>query len=165
MLRQSLPLLLCFVLGCVPPSVGECIGATIGQALGFALGAKLGNGFGDAVGANRDFAGPDRAAISDAGTFVSVLHEGRRLEFTFTTGVSPSGLPRRNSECVATDYALLFDADAGLVAQVSLTLSEATATPVDGGTRIRLSCTNLSHRGADAGTVSLPDRAIDVVAP
>jgi hypothetical protein len=41
----------------------------------------------------------------------------------------------------------------------------ASAQPVDGGTRVQLTCTAIERRVPDGGFEPLCDRAIDVVAP
>ncbi|MBL8921343.1 MAG: hypothetical protein JNJ54_20960 [Myxococcaceae bacterium] len=145
--------------GCLP-NAGECIGNAIGQSLGIALGTAIGDGFGGPVGLTR----PDEARVTDAGTFVSVAHQGGRLELRFADQVLTGELPRRDPSCVMTDYAIFRDADAG-VALVTLNVVSASQAPADGGTRVRLDCKALKRKLPDAGMEALGERVIDVLAP
>lgn len=147
------------VSSCVPPSFGECLGTAIGQAVGTALG----EGFARAFGGPVDVAAPDRFAETDAGTFVSVAHLGGRLEFQFSQGLSTGRLPKSDSSCLVTDFAVLRDRDGGRE-YVYLNVVEASRSPVDdGGVRVRLECRELSRHFADGGTEAMADRSIDFV--
>ncbi len=148
---------------CFPQAAADCVGNAVGQSIGLAVGGGLSDAFGPAF--SRDLASqPDSARVTDAGTFISVPHEGGRLEFTFEAGVRSGALPRRDDVCLMRDYALFRPADAG-VAIVQMDVTFASEQPADGGTRVKLECTGLSRRSADGGSQPMADRSIDVIAP
>ncbi|MDP3500004.1 MAG: hypothetical protein Q8S33_06720 [Myxococcales bacterium] len=149
---------------CLSPRFGECLGNAIGTSIGGAIGARLGESFAAVTGGRGNPNAPDVARVVDGGTFVSVTHEGGRLELQFTTGLRPGVLPRYDPDCSLTDLALFHDADGGL-ATVKLNVTTASAQPVDGGTRVQLTCTAIERRVPDGGFEPMSDRAIDVVAP
>lgn len=148
------------VVGCAPEKAGECIGNAVGQSIGIAVGTAIGNAFGGTVAFSR----ADDARVTDAGTFISVAHQGGRLEFNFAGPVLTGELPRRDMNCLMTDYSIFRDPDAGL-ALVTMNVTSASQEPVDGGTRLRLECKDLKRKLPDAGMESMSDRSIDVVAP
>lgn len=158
-----IPLTLLALTACDLTRAGECLGSAIGQSIGNAFGSALGEGFANALGVT-PLTGPDVAARTDAGTFLSVSHEGGRLELAFAGAVRDGTLPRSDSQCLVTDSAVFRDADGGRWG-VSALLTEASESAVDGGTRLRVSCTNLRRRVSDGGSEPLPDRRIDLVAP
>jgi hypothetical protein len=150
---------------CISQSAIDCVGNAAGQAFGLAVGGGISNSLGPAV--YRDLASQtqtDLARVTDAGTFVSVPHEGGRLEFAFEAGVRSGALPRRDEVCLMRDYALFRPADAG-VSIVQMEVTFASEQPADGGTRVKLECTGLSRRSADGGAEPMADRSIDVIAP
>ncbi len=57
---------------------------------------------------------PDEAKVTDAGvTFISVLHEGCRLQLLFDGPVQPGSLPRIDDTCLVRDRATFLTTDGG----------------------------------------------------
>ncbi len=144
---------------CAPLKIGECVGNALGQAIGTAIGEGLGRAFGGPLAVDA----PEAFVETDAGTFVSVAHLGGRLEFQFSQGLVTGALPKRDKDCLLTDFSVFRDRDGGRE-HIFMNVVEASREPgADGGVRVRLECRELSRHFPDGGTEALADRSIDFV--
>jgi hypothetical protein len=142
-----------------------------GQCFGAAIGSAIGEGLGDSFARlpawlprGPDPMRPDEAKVTDAGvTFISVLHEGCRLQLLFDGPVQPGSLPRIDDTCLVRDRATFMTTDGGYTS-VALEVASVEQTRTDAGVRLLLDCVGLERRLRDGGAEPLPDRRIDVVA-